>query len=1132
MNSKVRLINVTCISIAIMLLALGAVWAGQNHPRIACPIADSQSPQALNELTSDSHGAILGTKTVVNMGVALAAGGNYLRHAQADVTEDNAGNGYAPDVDPDDGGWDWVLTAPNFVHSASASPTNLYGVTALGLYYAYLKSSNASYMTAMQDAATRMVANASIRSASDPVFLMLFQDLPGVTADIYKNAAKAKFDGRIGTYGSATLLARYIRDARHGQGYDNGIIPWDIGAWAVAAQMLEDRYPSDPYDYAQAADDIAEVLYQDSFNGNPGYFDPDNSKNNGWDPDYNTPGFYWYTLGITGLLDAFKAANVHTDKIPGLLTILLACQYSGGAFSYCYGANTNDEDWQSTAYAVMSLARVDRATYQTNINPACYWLAGTQDPTSGAWIYSDFTHYPEVGGECTSALYFGYDAGFDAEIYAGCNHPCHDFCLDFKLTGTDIRFFHFEYELPGCIDYVNSSYSSVPGLVTWQTYMSGTVLNIDGTFDSPNFTGTDVKIGTVCFTHDGGCPNITKTLTCTYDQVRDGAGNLVDVNPGQAIINLDNTAPTKDHPGNQWPCYSAADDPDWSCWNLGFYKGAEEWQCDLLQATIRIYKAAGCNTSDLVFTQDFFTSVIPGDFTICYPTNQTEKNAIWSTLTSDGTYYVRLTVKDDCCNEANNCDAFTFCRDTHTDNYMTCVDAKPAHNHICLEWNYTYDATNAVKLRILRSPYRAGNYPEYTASNPVPSGYNDASWYQVYDGTATYPCDGATWFPDNGQGCNGGGSFFDNNTRDIYWYAGFTQDAAGNWSAADMTLGTGTDRATSYWLGDVAGLALGPPDGLVFGGFDLGRLTSAYGTSPPSPSFDNTVDYGPETQEHGIGRGIPTPDDVIGWKDLLPFSFNYNIVGPSGSCSSWPLLATNEPPRQLNKTAQPVSVWLEQVAGTQHDVVTFALMLTNPEDAIHLFHTQISYNSSVLSLKDVRRGEVGITEGATEFFASPRTGVDLVDVDLAALGPDAYVVGSGAVAYLDFSYKATEMPSKIALKETILYDGEGNEIDLSPTDVDVENQGELTPTEFALYYNHPNPFNPTTIIKYDLPQASYVKLAVYNVMGQKVATLVDGMVEAGRHQVIWDAKDVSSGVYFYKITAGNFTQMHKMILLK
>ncbi len=734
--------------------------------------------------------------------------------------------------------------------------------------------------------------------------------------------------------------------------------------------------------------------------------------------------------------------------------------------------------------------------------------------------------------------WLGGDAGFDAEIYAGCNDPCDDFCLDFKLTGTDVRFFHFKYPLPTCIDLVSSS-GTHSDLFFWETTMFGDVLHIDGSFDDPNFTGANVKIGEICFNHDGTCENTAQTLTCTADEVRDGDGILVDVSPGLAIINVDNTAPTKDHPGNITPCYSAPDDPDWTCWTLNFYKGAQEWQCELLRATIQIYKASGCGSGDLVFTNDFFTTPISGDYNICYPTNQTERDAIWAathTAHGDGIYYVELTVWDNCCNFDSNCDAFTFCIDTETDNYMTCLDAMPAHNHICLEWNYDFDATNAVKLKILRSPYRAGNYPVYAASDPVPTGYNDPNWYVLYEGTDTYPCDQLTWFNDDGEDCNGSGTFFANTTRDnrdIYWYAGFTQDAAGNWSDANMMLGTGADRATSYWLGDVTDIGgnLYAYDGQVLGSVgDVHRLSVVYG-SPATA--DPEVDYGPETQEHGIGRGIPMPDNVINYKDLLPLSFNYNIVGPSGDCDNWPLLPGTNPPRQLNKNVDEIAaVWLKQVESNHPDGITFALMLTNPGDATHLFHSRISYNTNALSLMEVRRGEVGISEGFAEFFGTPITGNGLVDVDMAALGPDGYLIGSGAVAYLDFSYEASEMASVVRLEEAILYDGEGNEIPLSPTDVEVENQGEAIPTEFALHHNHPNPFNPTTIIKYDLPQATYVKLVVYNVRGQKVATLVDGLVEVGHQQVVWNAKDISSGIYFYKITAGNFTNMRKMILLK
>ncbi len=336
---------------------------------------------------------------------ALIDGADYLVHAQADITEDNAGNGNpdSPD-DPDDGGWNWILTAPQFTHSAAASSTNLYGATALGLYYAYLETSDASYKTALDDAAGHMITDSEIDSGSDLVFLMLYDDLPGVSGTTYQDSAKTKYDAKISTHSNATAWAEYIRDARAGQGYENGIIPWDIGIWVKAAAMLHERYSTDGYD--SDADDMAEVIYQDSFMQNPGYFNLTTNKNNGWDPNYGNLDYYWYSLGITGLIDSFVTADVHTDKITSLLTTLLECQYPSGAFSYCYGANTYDEDWQSTAYAVNSLVLVDKSTYQTEINHACYWLAATQDPSSGGWVYSSGNHYPEVCGECTSALYF------------------------------------------------------------------------------------------------------------------------------------------------------------------------------------------------------------------------------------------------------------------------------------------------------------------------------------------------------------------------------------------------------------------------------------------------------------------------------------------------------------------------------------------------------------------------------------------------------------------------------------------------------------------------------------------------------------------------------------------------------
>ena len=109
--------------------------------------------------------------------------------------------------------------------------------------------------------------------------------------------------------------------------------------------------------------------------------------------------------------------------------------------------------------------------------------------------------------------------------------------------------------------------------------------------------------------------------------------------------------------------------------------------------------------------------------------------------------------------------------------------------------------------------------------------------------------------------------------------------------------------------------------------------------------------------------------------------------------------------------------------------------------------------------------------------------------------------------------------------------------------MNVGDKNNIVPERYALNQNYPNPFNPTTEISFALPKASKVTVAVYNLLGQQVATLLNGELTPGNHEVVWNGNDASgrlvgSGVYFYKITANSldnsskFSSVKKMLLVK
>ena len=128
----------------------------------------------------------------------------------------------------------------------------------------------------------------------------------------------------------------------------------------------------------------------------------------------------------------------------------------------------------------------------------------------------------------------------------------------------------------------------------------------------------------------------------------------------------------------------------------------------------------------------------------------------------------------------------------------------------------------------------------------------------------------------------------------------------------------------------------------------------------------------------------------------------------------------------------------------------------------------------------------------------------------------------------ELSFKIYKSGSEYSFSETITFTVNG----IVGNDIEpVLFKADPVPTAFGLSQNYPNPFNPVTTISYELPAPSSILISVYNIQGQLVETLVNGQIEAGYHSVVWNADNFASGVYIVKLTADNYTQTQKMLLM-
>jgi hypothetical protein len=232
------------------------------------------------------------------------------------------------------------------------------------------------------------------------------------------------------------------------------------------------------------------------------------------------------------------------------------------------------------------------------------------------------------------------------------------------------------------------------------------------------------------------------------------------------------------------------------------------------------------------------------------------------------------------------------------------------------------------------------------------------------------------------------------------------------------------------------------------------------------------------------------------------------------------------PGAQLNQL--PAQLWLAGagVAGTEggHQILirgTFAVDIAAVELTIE-YHPQSSSLNPVLPghLQDL------------QIFSMQKERI--LKVGVLDLKGKSWITEGERMDLLILNTKGTNL-SGVRIKEAVLADRHGWMV---PVKIVTQEEMERSrPESFSLQQNHPNPFNPQTQVRYDLPQDCEVKLTIYNLLGQKVKVLVDEHQSAGHKAVFWDGKDergveVASGIYFYKIQAGEFVQTKKMLLLK
>jgi len=470
-----------------------------------------------------------------------------------------------------------------------------------------------------------------------------------------------------------------------------------------------------------------------------------------------------------------------------------------------------------------------------------------------------------------------------------------------------------------------------------------------------------------------------------------------------------------------------------------------------------------------------------------------DTTAAWTLPAQTGTATVYGEFRDTVGNTTQLTDTILF--DQDAPGVATFLETTPRHQGVDLVWHDPDDA-DLEYVEIWRGLRHDGSgesaYPLYQGvtvpTPPADRAAAVASSEWVLAGTAPAA---AQVFSDTLD------------TRGIYHYELFAVDAAGNSSAPCAQL----PASTNYILGDMAV----PFDGVV-NGADLTYLGSTYGLPAGEQDFYPDADVGPT--DDLSGTGLPLPDAVINFEDLMSTTNNYGLAAKAGTGAGVEKVGGNE----------PVAIsWL--VTGPS----SYTLFLEDMAGDLKGLNLQADLPAGVQAV--VTAGALCAEQFAPVFLQNiPRNGVD---VGLSILGPGATFQGTGALFTVTLQGSQDLELLDLGVIHLDLRNSRNGPVEFA---FDQASAAEV-PTVFSLDGNYPNPFNPSTTIRFSLPQQENVRLEIFGVDGRLARVLLDEPMGAGRHEIIWSGRDGSghmaaSGVYFYRIRAGGFHAVQKMTLMK